>query len=67
MGVLKPFARSFGKSGISACPYLSTGMDGHRSAMEWATLMEDTAQAMDLRRKQMSRENFQKLLAILRK
>ena len=32
LGVHKRFARAFGTRKLSSCPYLTTGMDGHRTA-----------------------------------
>ena len=46
-GVAKPFAKAFGNRRLSACPYLTTGMDGHRTAPEWLELMNRAASAMD--------------------
>lgn len=63
LGVDREFARAFGKSGIHACAYLTTGMDGHRSAAEWSTLLRSTLQSMTRRQKQMRSEGFQRFLA----
>ncbi len=63
LGMDKLFANKFGKQGISPCPYLTTGMDGHRSAPEWSALMRKTVAAMDNRRKQMPLEKLQKIIA----
>ena len=67
LGVDRPFALSFGKQGIAACPYLTTGMDGHRPAVEWNNLMNDVVASMDRRRKQMTMEKVQKLISTMRK
>jgi len=49
LGVLKPFAKRFGKRKLSACPYLTTGMDGHLTAPEWCQIMERAANSLDAR------------------
>ena len=67
LGVGKPFAQAFGKQGIAACPYLTTGMDGHRPAMEWCNLMSEAVESMDRRQKQMTMEKMQKLISTIRK
>ena len=48
-GVAKPFAKAFGNRRLSACPYLTTGMDGHRTALEWLELMNRAVSALDAR------------------
>ena len=48
-GVSKPFAKAFGNRRLSACPYLTTGMDGHRTASEWLQLMQRAVSALDTR------------------
>ncbi len=49
LGVLKSFAKRFGKRRLSACPYLTTGMDGHLTAQEWCQIMERAANSLDAR------------------
>ncbi|MCD7859153.1 MAG: DUF2207 domain-containing protein [Firmicutes bacterium] len=51
MGVGRSFARRFGSGRLPGCPYLSTGLDGHRTAREWMDLMAEAAAAMDERQK----------------
>ena len=63
LGMDKIFAKKFGNQGIVPCPYLTTGMDGHRSALEWSALMRKTVAAMDSRRRQMPLERLQKIIA----
>ena len=63
LGVDREFAKAFGKSGIHACTYLTTGMDGHLSAAEWSALLRSTMQSMTRRQKQMSSEGFQRFLS----
>lgn len=66
LGVDRAFAKRFGNQGLSPCPYLTTGMDGHRSAAEWSALMRKTVAAMDSRRKQLPMERLQKIIASFR-
>ena len=49
LGVIRPFAKRFGKRRLSACPYLTTGMDGHLTALEWCQIMERAANSLDAR------------------
>ena len=62
LGMDKIFAKKFGNQGIASCPYLTSGMDGHRSAPEWSALMRKTVAAMDSRRKQIPLEKLQKII-----
>ena len=67
LGMDKVFAQRFGDQGIPSCPYLTTGMDGHRSAAEWSALMRRTVAAMDNRRKHLSTERLHKIIASFQK
>lgn len=49
MGVGKRYAKQFGSMQLPDCPYLTTGMDAHRTASEWMLLMEMTAEMLDYR------------------
>ena len=49
LGVIRPFAKRFGKRRLSACSYLTTGMDGHLTALEWCHIMERAADSLDAR------------------
>ncbi len=49
LGVLDPFARRFGNKRLGGCPYLTTGMDGHMTAAEWAQVMHRAVSAMNAR------------------
>ena len=53
MGVDKAFARRFRGIRLPACPYLTTGMDGHMTASEWSRLLRDAVSAMDERQQQL--------------
>ena len=67
LGVDRSFARRFGKKKLPGCPWLTTGMDGHRTAAEWQTLMRQTAQDMDRRYRQRHLERFTELLSVFKK
>lgn len=58
MGVQKPFAASFKNKRLSACPYLTTGMDGHMTASEWCQVMERAVNSLDHRKKRLFLEQF---------
>ncbi len=51
LGVDRAFARRFGNLRMGACPYLTTGLDGHRTVTEWDLLLRQTVKAMDLRQR----------------
>ena len=53
LGVIHPFARSFGSRKFDQCPYLVTRVHGKRTATEWAELLADTADLMDERFRRM--------------
>lgn len=67
LGVDKRFAGRFGQEGISGCPYLTTGMDGHRSAGEWAVLMRRTVSDMDRKQRQKTADRLRRILCELKK
>lgn len=47
LGVDAAFAKRFGGQRLMACPYLTTGMDGHMTALEWDRLLRKTLSALD--------------------
>ena len=53
LGVLKPFAKRFGKTQLTACPYLTSGLDGHMTAEEWSKVMEKACQTLELRQRRL--------------
>ena len=57
-GVSKHFARVFGNRRFSACHYLTTGMDGHRTASEWLELMHRAVSALDTRYRRLPLERL---------
>lgn len=58
LGCGERFARRFGKRKLSGCPYLTTGMDGHRTAAEWYTLIKSAADTLNLRQKRLPLERL---------
>ena len=48
-GLSGHFAKIFGGRKLSACHYLTTGMDGHRTATEWLQLMHKAVSTLDAR------------------
>ena len=63
LGVIKPFARAFGRRQLDQCPYLVSRIHGKRTAEEWAQLMADTADRMDAISRQMLVERWVPLRA----
>lgn len=47
------FAKRFGKRRLNGCPYLTTGMDGHKTALEWYQVMQRAASSLDARQKRL--------------
>lgn len=58
LGAEQTFAKRFGAIHIPGCPYLTTGMDGHMTALEWAGLMVQATIALDERQKQLPYEQL---------
>ena len=58
LGVGKPFAASFRGKRFSSCAYLTTGMDGHMTALEWYQVMDRAVQALDARHKRLLLERL---------
>ena len=58
MGVMGPFARSFGGRKFDQCPYLVTRVTGKRTAEEWGQLLQDTADIMDAKSRRMQIEKW---------
>lgn len=58
LGVDKAFAKRFGKEKIDPCPYLTTGMDGHRTAAEWSELYRRALEAMSARARRLPVEKL---------
>jgi len=67
MGVEKTFAKRFGNFRLPGCTWLTTGMDAHMTASEWAAQMRWAAAAMDARRKQMLLEKLMHFVGSFRK
>lgn len=47
LGREKTFAKKFGQLRLDRCPYLTTGMDGHMTVLQWAALMRKAVTLMD--------------------
>lgn len=53
LGVDNAFAKSFGGKRLVSCPYLTTGMDAHMTALEWNQLLRRAVKLLDARQKQL--------------
>ncbi len=53
LGLDRVFARKFGGSRLRACPYLTTGMDAHMTALEWSKLMRQAVSLLDAKQKRL--------------
>lgn len=47
LGREKTFAKRFGQLRLERCPYLTTGMDGNMTVLQWAALMRKAVTLMD--------------------
>lgn len=62
LGLEKTFAKRFGDMRLERCPYLTTGMDGHMTALQWAALMRRAADSMNARAKSLPMEKTIRLI-----
>lgn len=53
LGIDSRFARKLGKTRLPECPYLTSGMDGHLTAVEWNQLLRDTVHSLDAMQKRL--------------
>lgn len=51
LGVDQRFAKNLGAIRLGSCPYLTTLMDGHMTALEWSKLLRTAANTLDERQK----------------
>lgn len=58
LGVGVSFARRFGRKRLPSCSYLTTGMDAHRTALEWCQVMDRAVSALDARQKRLPIERL---------
>ena len=58
LGVDKPFAEQFGRQRMNPCPWLTTGMDGHMTAPEWAREIRRAAESLDEHQKRLPLERL---------
>ena len=58
LGVDQKFAKRFGAVRLSGCPYLTSLMDGHMTALEWSKLLRDAVNTLDARQKRMFMERL---------
>lgn len=67
LGVDRAFAKRFGSDKIDPCPYLTTGMDGHRTAGEWSELFRRALDAMEDRSRRLPLEKLIRIIESIRK
>ena len=58
LGIGKAFAKRFGAKRLNACPYLTTGMDSHMTALEWSQMVARAVSALDARQKRLPYERL---------
>ena len=62
LGADKAFAKSFGNYKLNGCPYLTSGMDAHMTALQWRKMMRDAVAAMDGRADRLPAEKLMQLI-----
>ena len=67
LGMEKTFAKKFGDLRLEGCPYLTTGMDGHMTAMQWSIFMRRTVNKMNDRANGLWLEKLLQILAAIKK
>lgn len=63
LGMDRTFAKRFGNVKLDRCPYLTTGMDAHMTALQWSAMMRNARDAMNGRARSLP---FEKLLKMIR-
>jgi hypothetical protein len=58
LGVDNPFARQFGPKRLNPCTWLTTGMDGHMTALEWRAEMRRAMDSLDEHQKRLPLEQL---------
>lgn len=67
LGREKIFAKRFGDKRLEGCLYLTSGMDGHMTALQWSVFMRNTVDKMNVRANRMGREKFLRILSEIRR
>lgn len=62
LGREKAFAKKFGQLRLDRCPYLTTGMDGHMTVLQWAALMRKAVTLMEGRANRLPMEKTIRLI-----
>ncbi len=65
LGREKTFAKRFGQLRLDRCPYLTTGMDGHMTVLQWASLMRRAVTLMNGRANQLPLEKTIRMIQML--
>ena len=67
LGREKGFAKKFGDLRLEGCPYLTSGMDGHMTALQWSVFMRKTVDKMNARANGMWLEKLLRILATIKR
>ena len=67
LGREKTFAKKFGDLRLESCPYLTSGMDGHMTALQWCSFMRSTLNKMNDRANGLWLEKLLQILAMIKK
>ena len=58
LGVDQRFAKNMGGMRLGSCPYLTTLMDGHMTALEWSRLLRAAVNTLDERQSRIFLEHL---------
>ena len=58
LGVAAPFAKGFGPTRLPACPFLTTGMDAHMTALEWSKTIIRVTRMLNARQQRLPIEKL---------
>lgn len=67
LGIINPYARTFGRRKLDQCPYLYTRVSGKRTAEDWGHLMADAADMMDAKSRRMQVEKWTAIQVLFKK
>lgn len=67
LGREKAFAKRFGDTRLEGCPYMTTGMDGHMTALQWSAFMRQTVEKMNGRANRLTWEKFLRILSQIKR
>ena len=62
LGADRAFAKRFGNRKLDRCPYLTTGMDAHMTALQWSAMMRNAEDSMNGRAQRLPLEKLIRMI-----